>query len=125
MNDFIEVAHDSFTNLSGQIDRIIERTHELFPQLEGGFESFAHFLEIKEVRESDVVNFLNKLRQFFLEESQENEDLAIVRYGSKLLFVCCPHMEEQEDETGSFLITGFNTLPEEILEGSGLRYWGE
>ena len=124
MNDFIEVSHDSFLDFDSQVDKIIERVHELFSQLDEAFEPFANFLEVKNVQEGDVVNFLNKLRQFFQEESQENEDLATIRYGSKFLFVCCPHMEAREEEDATFLISGFNTLPEEILEGSGLRYWG-
>ena len=106
-----------------RVYRIIENVREEFKDAREDFEAFGEFLG-RSPKEPDILRFLDDLDHFLTEDLQEDEDIAVIRYGSKYFYVCCPHAEEDNGQAAYF-IHGINALPETVLEGSGMAYWAE
>ena len=88
------------------------------------FRELALYLQKSSLERQDVLDFLEDLREYIFNQVENDPAISIIQYGRKTLYVCCSHLSSSES-TGEFFITGFNCLPDFLLEGSGLRYWGD
>jgi len=106
--------HDPFVSLQVNMEMALRESRR-------DFNNFACFLGKSRLKSEDILAFVSRLRRFISLESETDEDISIIRYGTELLYVCCPHIEETES-AAFYLINGVNSLPEHVLEGTGLTY---
>jgi hypothetical protein len=121
MNTFIEFpsypTEENFSRLKHNIKRTYTASHQ-------DFENFARFLGKRTVTKEELTCFISGLWSYVTcDEGGEDSDLAIIQYGSRCLFI---HIEKESHgpSNTAYYVNGTNTLPEEVFEGTGIRYWG-
>ena len=115
MNLFIELGPQGTTSLALLRARAMKALRSL--------ENFGYFLGKEKLTKDDVNGFLDELEQFLDGEAYEDVGVSLVNYGDKKLYVCCAR-EEDMKTSAPYFISAFNLFPEELCEGTGIRYWG-
>lgn len=114
MNLFVEVAKDA-ANFNLLRMRALKSLHQL--------EGFGSFIGRHPLRKDHVECFLTELETFLQDRAQYDIGVSVVRYGRKNLYVCCAREEDHLTEA-PYYISAFNCFPEEVCEGTGIKYWG-
>lgn len=121
MNTFIEFpSYPTEENFK----RLCKNVESLYTHSRSDFEGFAGFLGKRTVTKEELTCFVSGLSHYInCEEGVEDTDLAVIQYGSRCLFIYI-EKEAHGPSNTAYYVTGANALPEEVFEGTGIRYWG-